>query len=199
MNNFVEKASDVNVTGELLYIMNKPDSIFDGHLYVDKECNIKANAALLKHLFEMDHAVIVGFDLKIRPIYLTTYDNKAYVSIACVVESVSDETVARIMKFYSSEYVVTEADIKTFTIATGTVVIDEESKTIAVAMPKNSVVTALKPTFTISKYAKIKVGTEPQISGVTANNFTNPVTYVVTAEDGVTINEWIVTVTVATE
>lgn len=189
-NEFVEKASDVNVTGRLLYTKSSPD----GHVYIDSECTIKATAAQLKHFFEMDQAVIVSGTNKIRPIYLTTYENKVYVSLSYVVAGPAIVTV------YSSEYAVTEADIKTFAIATGgTAEIDSTAKTIAITMPLGTTVTALKPTFTISDYATIKVGTTAQVSGVTANDFTNPVTYAVTAEDGVTVNEWVVTVTVATE
>lgn len=94
----------------------------------------------------------------------------------------------------------TEADIKTFAIATGSeAVINNTAKTIAITMPLGTTVTALKPTFTISDYATIKVGSVAQVSGETENDFTNPVTYTVTAEDGVTVNQWVVTVTEALE
>ena len=196
MDNFVEKASDVNITGELLYVK----AVADGHVYSDKECTIKANAALLKHLFEMDHAVIVVGTKQIRPIYLTTYENKVYVSLTYIVAGGDDNETATMVVVHSSEYAVTEADIKSFAIATGeAAVIDATAKTIAIEMPFGTIVTALKPTFTISNYATIKVGATAQVSGVTANDFTNPVTYAVTSEDGKTVSEWVVTVTVAAE
>ena len=40
------------------------------------------------------------------------------------------------------------------------------------------------------------MGFTNQISGTTPNNFTSPVTYSVTAQDGTTVKNWIVTVTV---
>jgi hypothetical protein len=56
-------------------------------------------------------------------------------------------------------------------------------------------VTSLVANFTTTG-ASVKVGSTTQVNGVTANNFTNPVTYTVTAADGSTKN-YIVTVTVA--
>ncbi len=191
---YVERAEDQHIRGELVYIKQ----VADGHVYSDPECTIKLNAAQLKHLFAMNRAVIVSGTNKIRPFVLTTYENRSYVSLSYVVSGVDDE--ATIVTVYSSEYAVTEADIKSFAIATGeTAVINSTARTIAITMPLGTTVTALKPTFTISDYATIKVGATSQVSGVTANDFTNPVTYSVTAEDGVTVKEWVVTVTVATE
>ena len=50
--------------------------------------------------------------------------------------------------------------------------------------------------FTLSTGASATVGGMPQVSGSTANEFTNPITYVVTSSDESTRN-WTVTVTVA--
>ena len=207
MKNYIETASDVNVTGELLYIK----AIADGFVYTDAECTVKADAELLNHLFEMDHAVIVDGASKFRPISISAYADERYVGLTYIKAVTAGEpevTTATVVVVYSSEYAVTEepteasteADITSFAIATGsTAIIDDEAKTIAVAMPKDSVVTALVPTFTISDDASIKVGATDQVSGVTTNDFTTPVTYSVTAEDGTTVVDWIVTVTVATE
>ena len=68
-------------------------------------------------------------------------------------------------------------------------VINEEGKTITITVPASTNVTALVPTITISKKAKISPA-----SG-TAQNFTTPVTYTVTAEDKSSVN-YRVTVTV---
>ncbi|MBN1410133.1 MAG: SUMF1/EgtB/PvdO family nonheme iron enzyme [Spirochaetales bacterium] len=76
--------------------------------------------------------------------------------------------------------------------ATGT--INETLKTIAVTVPYRTIVTALVATFTTTG-ASVKVGSTVQVSGTTANNFTNPVTYTVTAADSSTQN-YIVTVTI---
>ena len=63
--------------------------------------------------------------------------------------------------------------------------IDETAKTIAISLPNGSSVTALVATFATTG-STVKVGTAVQTSGVTANDFTNPVAYVVTAADGTT-------------
>ncbi len=77
--------------------------------------------------------------------------------------------------------------------ATGT--IDENAKTIAMTVPFGTDVTALVATFTTTG-ASVKVGSTVQVSGTTANNFTSPVIYTVTAADGSTAS-YTVTVTVA--
>jgi hypothetical protein len=74
--------------------------------------------------------------------------------------------------------------------------IDENAKTIDIAVPYGTNVTALVATFTTTG-ASVKVGATAQVSGTTANNFTNPVIYTVTAADSTT-ESYIVTVTVAT-
>lgn len=51
-------------------------------------------------------------------------------------------------------------------------------------------------TFELSASATVKVGSTTHVSGTTANDFTSPVIYTVTAEDGST-QDWVVTVTVA--
>ncbi len=71
--------------------------------------------------------------------------------------------------------------------------IDESGKTIAVAVPGLTNVTGLAAVFT-STGASVKVSSTPQVSGVTVNNFTLPVVYTVTAQDGTT-QTYTVTVT----
>ncbi|MGI6413311.1 MAG: DUF5018 domain-containing protein [Syntrophomonadaceae bacterium] len=66
-------------------------------------------------------------------------------------------------------------------------VIDETAKTITVTVPNGTVVTALVPTITVSARATVAPA-----SGV-AQDFTNPVTYRVTAENG-TFEDYTVTV-----
>jgi glycopeptide antibiotics resistance protein len=76
---------------------------------------------------------------------------------------------------------------------TGT--INETAHTIALTVPFGTNVTALVATFTTTG-ASVKVDAMAQVSGTTANNFTSPVTYTVTAADAST-QAYIVTVTVA--
>ncbi len=67
-------------------------------------------------------------------------------------------------------------------------VINEEAKTIAITVPSGTEVTALTPTITYT-------GTSVAPASGTAQDFTEPVTYTVTAEDGST-QEYITTVNV---
>jgi len=80
-----------------------------------------------------------------------------------------------------------------FTSPAATGVINEGAHTIAVIVPAGTNVTALVATFTTTGDS-VKVGSTPQISGVTANNFTSPVTYTVTAAD-LSTQTYLVTVT----
>jgi Zn-dependent metalloprotease len=57
---------------------------------------------------------------------------------------------------------------------------------ITVAVPPNTNLKTLVATFTHSADANVKVGNKDQVSGATKNDFTNPVTYTVTAQDGTT-------------
>ena len=77
--------------------------------------------------------------------------------------------------------------------ATG--VITESAHTIAVSVPFGTDVSALVASFTTTG-ASVKVGATHQVSGTTANDFTSPVTYRVTAGDGST-QDYVATVTVA--
>jgi hypothetical protein len=65
---------------------------------------------------------------------------------------------------------------------------------ISITVLSGTNLTNLISTFTTTGKS-VKVGTITQVSGVTANDFTNPVTYTVTAEDGTT-KSFVVTVTV---
>jgi hypothetical protein len=78
--------------------------------------------------------------------------------------------------------------------ATG--VIDESQYTINITVPNGTNVTNLIAIFTASSGATVKVGSTVQQSGVTTNDFTNPVVYTVTAAFG-WIQDYTVTVTVA--
>lgn len=77
----------------------------------------------------------------------------------------------------------------------GTSVIDHTAGTITAVCANTR--TNLKATFTLSLDATATIGGVTQVSGVTENTFTSPVTYTVTAEDG-TPKEYVVTVSLAT-
>lgn len=74
-------------------------------------------------------------------------------------------------------------------------VVNETAKTISVTLPSNTVVTARTAIFTTTG-ASVTVGTTVQVSGTTANNFTAPVIYKVTAANG-TSTQYTVTVTLS--
>lgn len=83
--------------------------------------------------------------------------------------------------------------------AAGTIDDTGDAGAIAVTVPHGTDVTNLVATFTASTGAKVKVGSTNQVSGTTANNFTNAVTYKVTSQDGSPTRNYVVTVTVAEE
>jgi hypothetical protein len=85
--------------------------------------------------------------------------------------------------------------ITAYSLAGAPGTIDETAKTISVTMPNGTNVTALVATFTTTG-AGVKVGAVAQTSGTTANNFTVPVAYTVTAANSTTAT-YTVTVTVA--
>ncbi|MCD9026426.1 GLUG motif-containing protein [Cohnella silvisoli] len=94
----------------------------------------------------------------------------------------------------------TETDIKSFSLAaqTGPAIIDATTHEIAIEVAYGTNVSSLIATFTTSPNAIVKVGRRTQTSNTTANNFTTPVTYVVRSEEGSTVQNWTVTVTVST-
>jgi hypothetical protein len=73
--------------------------------------------------------------------------------------------------------------------------INEVAHTIALTVPSGTGLSALVATFATTG-ASVAVGAIPQVSGLTANDFTSPVTYTVTAADAST-QAYFVTVTVA--
>lgn len=85
----------------------------------------------------------------------------------------------------------TATDILTFTLAdqTGAATINATLHTVSIEVAYTADITDLSPTITLSYGATVIPA-----SGV-ARDFTNPLPYTVTAEDGVTHQEWTVTVT----
>ncbi|MFY9113973.1 MAG: hypothetical protein WAO23_01870, partial [Dethiobacteria bacterium] len=76
-------------------------------------------------------------------------------------------------------------------------VIDGEVGQIAVTVPFGTEVNGLTAVFELSYGAQAYVDEMLQETGVTANDFSGPVTYTITAEDGETSRDWTVTVTIA--
>lgn len=92
---------------------------------------------------------------------------------------------------YSTPETETATDIVTFTLAdqTGAATINATAHTVAIEIAYTANITNLTPTLTLSYGATVI-----PLSGV-SRDFTSPVPYTVTAEDGVTYQEWTVTVT----
>jgi hypothetical protein len=91
----------------------------------------------------------------------------------------------------------TETEILVYTIPEqiGATALDSANHTIDIEVPFGTDVTALVATFELSDDATAEVGGDVQESGVTENDFTDPVTYTVIAQDGTTTQDWVVTVT----
>lgn len=95
-----------------------------------------------------------------------------------------------------------ETEIVDFTFGTppqtGDATIDATAKSIDIEVEYGTVLTNLVSTFTLSDGATAKVQGIPQQSGLTVLDFTNPVVYTIIAEDGASVQEWIVTVSYIT-
>ncbi len=92
-----------------------------------------------------------------------------------------------------------ENDLLTFSFPeqTGAAAIDAANHTVDIEVANGTDITDLVATFTASSSASgVVVGSDSQVSGSTTNDFSNPLTYTVTAEDGQT-QDWTVTVTEA--
>ena len=75
--------------------------------------------------------------------------------------------------------------------------VDNTLNTVQLTVPVGTNVTNLVTTFTFSAGASVTVGGTAQVSGTTANNFTTPVTYVVTSQDSATVRSYSVSVSFA--
>lgn len=73
-------------------------------------------------------------------------------------------------------------------------IVDKVAHTVTLTVPYATDLSALVASFTLTDGATAKVGGNTQTSGSTANNFISPVTYTLTASDGTTTQDWVVTV-----
>lgn len=91
-----------------------------------------------------------------------------------------------------------ETDFLTFSFVeqTGAANINTTDHTIDIEVSSGTILTALVPTFTLSTGASTTVSGLPQVSGVSSNNYSNLVGYLVTAEDGSTDQMWIINVSI---
>jgi hypothetical protein len=94
----------------------------------------------------------------------------------------------------------TDTDFATFALLgqTGASTINTSAHTVDIEIALGSDVDGLQPIFTLSTGAVADISDFVQTSGVSVVDFTSAVTYTITAQDGVTEQNWTVTVTVAT-
>ena len=78
-------------------------------------------------------------------------------------------------------------------LASSSVVLDEDAQEILLYVPEGTDVTSLVADFTLSAGASATVGGNVQTSAVTANNFTNPLTYDIASLAG-EVQNWTITV-----
>jgi parallel beta-helix repeat (two copies) len=90
-----------------------------------------------------------------------------------------------------------QAEISAFSVSDqiGNSIINSTTGSIGITVPYGTSVSNIAAIFTLSSGASAKVGTTTQISSSTLNDFTSPVVYVVTGQNG-TAKTWTVTVTV---
>ena len=96
------------------------------------------------------------------------------------------------------DYISDQNDFLTyiFTEQTGDAIINIDNHTVSIEVAYGTNISSLVATFTISENATVAIVSTEQVSGVTENDFSSPVTYTITAEDASEQN-WIVTVTEA--
>ena len=82
----------------------------------------------------------------------------------------------------------------TFTGIKGTAIIDKDALTVTATAAETVDLASIVATFTLSDGATATVNDIAQVSGTTANNFTNTVTYIVTSSDNRLTNIWKVTI-----
>lgn len=145
--------------------------------------------------------------------YLTVYANtnnetinfEIYDSVTDVVISVDqthlfniDGNVGGVFQSYSiaQPALNNQADILTFEFKDVTTLEETiSSNAIAIMLAENTEVNALVPVFSLSANSKVFVNGVEQVSGTTAQDFTNPILYTVLSEDESEINVYEVSVT----
>ena len=88
-------------------------------------------------------------------------------------------------------------DIIAFSLAGVNGSVNADARTVTVVVPYATRVNNLVAAFGLSSGAAVKVNGVPQASGTTANDFTNPLIYRVTAQDTIQTKDWTVICKVA--
>ncbi|MBR2567113.1 MAG: S-layer homology domain-containing protein [Paenibacillus sp.] len=138
--------------------------------------------------FPINYSVANGKSIDSFRVYYTKEPGTKHEDFNLITFTIKNASVNPPSPTVSSEKAITSFAFNGLTPAvTGTV--NEAAKTVALTVPYGTNVTALAPTIT-------HTGASVWPAGGAAQNFTNPVTYTVTAADG-TIQQYVVTVSVA--
>ena len=106
------------------------------------------------------------------------------------IDDVTIETVSYVIEKSSAK------EITSFSFVNPAVKATIDQNTISATLPFGTDISKLVANFTVSNLASLSINGVPQISGQTQNDFTNTVSYTVTAEDG-SKQEYIVKIIIA--
>lgn len=160
--------------------------------------NVVANAPFgidvsqLKATFALSPGAELFID-EVKQVASTTvpldYSNSIFVTV------VSENKLSKTNYVIAVDAKNSEAKFTAFTVANqiGAAVIDDVAKTIKIGVNNNATLTALVPTFQVSDQAQARIGTYIQNSGITTLNYSAPVSYAITAQNGL-IENWTVTI-----
>lgn len=181
----VREARTVAEVASAVYAVDNDNSTISNVPYSEDLATFKANVLALSGA---SYDVYQADGLSLATDLLDGYQ------LICVAEDGLTKKTYTINKI---AFVNNETDILSFAVPgqTGEATIDADAHTLSIQVPYGSDRSALVATFTLSAGATAKVGTTPQESGVTAINFESTVTYSILAEDGITSQDWQVSVT----
>ncbi|MEQ9299327.1 MAG: LamG-like jellyroll fold domain-containing protein, partial [Cyclobacteriaceae bacterium] len=102
-----------------------------------------------------------------------------------------------ILELYNTDgWDVTNINEFSFAEENSEAVIDTAANTVEILVNFGTDPSSLTPTFSLSPQATARIASIVQTSGATANDYTNAVTYEITSSDGLTVENWTVTVSV---
>ena len=160
-----------------------------------------SNITSLTHLFLNNNVNLTGsIPLSYISLNLETFSFQG--TNLCELNDASFQSwVSGITTYQSTEITcdVTATDFINFSLVeqAGAADINTIDHSIGIEVPYGTELSDLIATFVLSSGAMAEVEGTEQISGSSANDFTNPVTYSVTAEDGINTQDWVISVTFA--
>ncbi|MCK9420600.1 MAG: DUF5018 domain-containing protein [Nitrospirae bacterium] len=146
------------------------------------------NTALAATFTTTGASVVVGSTVQVTGVTVNNFSTPVVYTVNAADGSTQNYTVTVTVAYR------TDKAITSYSISGVAGTIDENAKTISVNLSGLTDVTALTATFATSG-TSVTAGGTVQVSGVTKNDFTNPVVYTVTAADGSHV-DYTVTVTV---